>query len=327
MTTPDGNTPGGAQTWDRHWQAARLSSSEEEQALLEIAGMGADWQQFFTGLPAGAAILDIGTGNGLVPLLAVQAGAGKNFRITGIDAADIAPMKYLGQKAAVLKDVTFIGRTRAEELPFGDAAFDAVTGQHALEYTDTEKTVPEIARVTKSGGQVLFHMHGSDSALVGANRPKIAQFRHILEASPILEYLEKAILMERKGKTEMARSRAEALQKEVQSLSRRFQADTNTRDMARFLGHVVQAWQGRKRLTSEADLRTWIRGLKSEIADTVARIRAMTGAALSREDAEQLSLRFQEAGFEISDLSQVPLRGSDRTAGWRLCGKRVKQKE
>ena len=51
------------------------------------------WLAFFSQLPDGARVLDVGTGNGIVAFLARDAAKarGRNFHIEGIDAAIIDP--------------------------------------------------------------------------------------------------------------------------------------------------------------------------------------------------------------------------------------------
>lgn len=104
-------------------------------------------------------VLDVATGPAGVALqLAERTGA----RVTGVDltpqmlkagAANVARSPQAGQVQLVI--------ARAEELPFPDATFDALTFTYLLRYVaDPAATVKEMARVVKPGGVIAnleFH--------------------------------------------------------------------------------------------------------------------------------------------------------------------------
>jgi SAM-dependent methyltransferase len=95
----------------------------------------------------GTRLLDVGCGSGLTLMLAAQRGA----RPSGLDISpgllDVARDRLPG---ADLREGDM------EFLPFGDAAFDAVTGVNAFQFAgDPHKALREAARVTRPGGRVV----------------------------------------------------------------------------------------------------------------------------------------------------------------------------
>jgi SAM-dependent methyltransferase len=95
----------------------------------------------------GTRLLDVGCGSGLTLMLAAQRGA----RPSGLDVSpgllDVARGRLPG---ADLREGDM------EFLPFGDAAFDAVTGVNAFQFAgDPQKALREAARVTRPGGRVV----------------------------------------------------------------------------------------------------------------------------------------------------------------------------
>jgi demethylmenaquinone methyltransferase / 2-methoxy-6-polyprenyl-1,4-benzoquinol methylase len=96
-------------------------------------------------------VLDVATGTaGVAIMLAEKTSAS----ITGIDLSD----QMLAQGKRALADHGLTGRItlhrgRAEDLPFADASFDALTFTYLLRYVeDPAATVAELARVVRPGG-------------------------------------------------------------------------------------------------------------------------------------------------------------------------------
>lgn len=89
--------------WKNYYRDGALAScplgpgSGYTQELRDI------WVEFFSGLPEDARILDIGTGNGAVALIALEsaASAGRHYEIHGTDLAQID--RALGEIHRVLK--------------------------------------------------------------------------------------------------------------------------------------------------------------------------------------------------------------------------------
>ena len=106
-----------------------------------------------------ASVLDVATGPAGV---ALEIAARTSARVTGVDltpqmlkagAANVARSPQAGR--------VHLAVARAEELPFADATFDALTFTYLLRYVaDPAATVKELARVVKPGGVIAnleFH--------------------------------------------------------------------------------------------------------------------------------------------------------------------------
>ena len=95
----------------------------------------------------GTRYLDIGTGTGVLPLHLYACGA--ECVGTDISAEQIAAAKALAaERNAPIRYFA----CPAEELPFEDGTFDAVTAAQCFWYFDRAKIIPEIRRVLKPGG-------------------------------------------------------------------------------------------------------------------------------------------------------------------------------
>jgi SAM-dependent methyltransferase len=119
------------------WAAlAEAHNSPLFEAVLDAAGVG-----------PGTRVLDVGCGSGLTLVLAGQRGA----VTTGLDVSPgLLRIARDRLPDADLRDGDM------ESLPFGDAAFDAVTGVNAFQFAgDPRRALREAARVTRPGGRVV----------------------------------------------------------------------------------------------------------------------------------------------------------------------------
>jgi len=101
------------------------------------------------GLASGIAALELGCGTGLFTRTFAETGC----RIVAIDvSADLLDR-------ALIKNMPGDVRFRledAEQLSFPDQSFDVVIGSSVLHHLDVDRALPEIRRVLKPGGRMVF---------------------------------------------------------------------------------------------------------------------------------------------------------------------------
>ena len=132
-------------TYDRY---ARLLSFEQDPR----------WRSFLVSrIPADAQrVLDVASGTAAVALELVRAAPART--VVGIDQSP--EMLAAGRERVSregLSDRIELREGRAEDLPFADAEFDALTFTYLLRYVDdVPATIRELARVVRPGGTVAM---------------------------------------------------------------------------------------------------------------------------------------------------------------------------
>jgi ubiquinone/menaquinone biosynthesis C-methylase UbiE len=158
-----------SQQWSLYWQKGTITTFLGRFENNYDGDLKEFWHQFFTSLPEGAQIIDLGTGNGALALLASQfdLDAKKAFDITALDYADIDPNSTVlsKQPTEILDKISFLSRTPMEETQCVESSFDAVVSQFGFEYGDPKRSVAELTRILKKSGKVCLMMHCRDSVL------------------------------------------------------------------------------------------------------------------------------------------------------------------
>ena len=111
-------------------------------------------------------ILDVGAGTGKLARVLLAAG----HEVVAVDPDPAMRAAF----AASTRDSEIVAGT-AEELPFADASFDAVTAGQSFHWFDESRALPEIARVLRAGGllAVVFNLRDE-------SEPWVAELGRIL---------------------------------------------------------------------------------------------------------------------------------------------------
>jgi len=141
---------------------AGIAPEYERMGAVLSFGQDPRWRRFLVSrvnaIP-GSWVLDAASGTGLV----ARELATRNLRVAALDPSPAMVRRGVeAVRAEGLEDrVHFLGG-RAEELPFADETFDAVTFTYLLRYVaDPAATVAELARVLRPGGVMAsleFHV-------------------------------------------------------------------------------------------------------------------------------------------------------------------------
>jgi demethylmenaquinone methyltransferase/2-methoxy-6-polyprenyl-1,4-benzoquinol methylase len=144
----------------RHARAlfAPLGPTYDRYAHLLSLGQDPRWRRFLVSRVPGDAlrVLDVASGTAAVAIELARASPART--VVGIDQS--TEMLTAGRRrvaAAGLGPRIELREGRAEELPFADAEFDALTFTYLLRYVDDPaETLRELARVVRPGGVVAM---------------------------------------------------------------------------------------------------------------------------------------------------------------------------
>ena len=134
--------------WEQHadWWIDGFTDGADAEYVEQILPLAAEE------LAGAARVLDVGCGDGQVSRLAVAGGA---QTVVGVDPTwnQVAVAHRRGGGAS-------FARAGAAELPFPDAAFDAVVACLVFEHiTEVDAAIAEVARVLVPGGRFCFFLN------------------------------------------------------------------------------------------------------------------------------------------------------------------------
>ena len=303
--------------WENYYRTGALATCPVTPGSGYTLELHDVWKSFFSSLPDGARILDIGTGNGAIALIAKEtAGAlGRNYEIQGADLAQIDPARDVPDGARLFEGIEFHARVPMEQLPFATGFFDAVSGQYALEYAEVGAALGEIARVLKGGGRAQFIVHHADSVIVQNARESLAHADLVLNESKILRKLRRFLESERRSHA-AARSNWDALLEAANQVK----AAAGTAKSALILSVTADAVQkllnARQQLTPPA-LERHIDHVEADIRASVRRMDDLVRVARSAQDIDGIKAAAVSLGFADGEAHEQR-HGGHNLVGWRL---------
>jgi demethylmenaquinone methyltransferase/2-methoxy-6-polyprenyl-1,4-benzoquinol methylase len=129
---------------------APLGPTYDRYAALLSLGQDPRWRRFLVTRidpPAGGTVLDVATGTGAVAAALLR--RRPDLRVVGLDQS----REMLAEAQRRVGDRVELREGRAEDLPFADGSFDALTFTYLLRYVDDPAaTLRELARVVRPGG-------------------------------------------------------------------------------------------------------------------------------------------------------------------------------
>lgn len=316
--------------WSVYWHSDQLQSCTPVHDSDASNKLVSTWRGFFEALPAGAVILDVGTGNGSLAAQAVEVSKTKSerFFIHGVDLADIQPQRFVSSAASLLQDVDFHPRTPMENLPFDDSHFDAVASQYAIEYSRADESLAETLRVLKPAGRFRFLLHADDGVLKERCQLQARQAETILESglfdlvADLLKKLVKAESDNASGNTAAAMQAISALKDALDKLERGFAADEN-HSLVSNLFTAVRSLPDRRRSHSLQMLLTMTDDIRNLLVAQSQRLQGMQRSALDDEAATALADRLRELGAGSVTLERAVAGEQGHCIGFWLHGEKA----
>ena len=319
------------QAWARFWEFGQLSSLGGYGCPGTYGGaIRGRWREFFGGLPTDSRVLDIGTGNGAIPAIAVEVARERGLRleIHGIDSAPIRPMQTVRWHRELIEPVRFHGRVAAESTPFPGGHFQALSSQFAFEYTDMDATARELGRLAAPGAGLMLVIHHPESAIVAAASPKRLHARLVLDdtrffdaARALLEYVADAHAAQRPltGDPEAERRRR-AFNLEAKRVAAVAAAAEHPDLLQWVLAGFRAAWRTLTAGHADEALRALDEG-REGVRACRARLDELVGVSLDRPALEAALAGLESAGFAVAS-PQLFTTGNGELLGWLVTARR-----
>lgn len=299
--------------WSKYWHTEGvLNSFAEGEANKGYAGeVKKFWEATFANIPQGGTVIDAGTGNGALALLAFDYSKAnqKDFVIHGVDAAKIDPPAQFSKAspavAKKLKQIKFHSETPVEQMPFVAGSVDAVISQFAFEYAERKEALESILASLKSGGTFTAMSHHASSALIKDSKLGAIILNDILQNSPLFQQADLLIDLAAQaipqlgehGWAEFSHNRilSRSIQWTMQALQERYSKPEQqlwVNDVIRRVARIMQVMKGdnlaecRKQLATEYHL----------LNDHRLRLEDQLNAALAKKDITALTKAAEKAG-------------------------------
>lgn len=275
------------------------------------------WVEYFSELPDGARILDIGTGNGAIVSIARETAAatGKHFEIHGTDLAQIDPVRDVSDGARLFAGIQFHAQVASENLPFAAGSFDAVSGQYALEYTEVERALQEVHRILKPGSRAQFIVHHADSIIARKARDALRQSALVLDETRIFRKLRRHLKTGQDARTVRRRTLAdllaavETLRKDAEQADDPLTLRVTIDAVGKLLGAAQQM--------SPAVLDLEAERVENSVRASVHRLQDVVGSGQTEAGMRRISELALALGFELRHLAPQ-YHGGRNLVGWRM---------
>ncbi|MDH4048806.1 MAG: class I SAM-dependent methyltransferase [Gammaproteobacteria bacterium] len=303
--------------WESYYRGGSLVSCPTNPEPYYTGEVRKAWAEFFAELPDGARVLDMGTGNGAVALIARETAQENEryFEIHGVDLARIDPLKYVPGAEAMLAGIQFHPGVSTEALPFDSDYFSAVGGQYILEYTDTDKSISEAYRVLKPGCACQFILHHADSIVVRNAMESLRQADFALSEVKVLRKFHTYCERARKSPSRAISARnnlyhAGALLQKAASQS------TNPVLLKFLVDSISGLLANRGRLTEGQMLQETLR-FERELRNWLLRLKDLASAAPAEERVKDILAAARRMGFDETS-AQLQMQDGEILVGWRV---------
>ena len=305
-----------SEQWSALWArdtVTTLSSMFQDNYDLSIADF---WQQVLAG--DHNRVIDLACGNGALVWLANDFlnKNGAKINITGIDAAAIDPFVTLNKDKDEFPMVSFIDNTSIEKLPFDDNSIDVAMSQYGLEYSDLERSIPELSRVLKPTARMGFILHNDQSTIVKGSTRYLDHHKLILNDIRIHDLfleLDRLIGKSRDLRKVSAKPKIKKKMIAIDAASDKIKEIMKVIDPeSEVLRYCIPMFGA----FNEASLRKGVNRKKvvhqsiSGLDDYIGRIEDLKSAALSTEEQTFLIGLIEKEGFTITENRAVTYKNS-----------------
>ncbi len=306
-----------AKSWIPYWEKLQVTTFNDifkdnyDDSILDF------WQEQLQG--NFQHIVDLACGNGALSwicndLLNIN---GENVQITGVDFSDINPFKFLGKDKKDFPSISFVGNTGIEKLPFDDASIDLAISQYGLEYSDLDKTIPELGRVLKANAKMAFILHDVRSSIIKGTASILDDIKYVanelrlhdlfFELDELYQTDKNIRHLQATDNYKQVMTRLNQKLVKTQSIMRR---QENSSLLSEYSMSLIKAFEltpkNVKKLKSNR--KNIIEKARDQLFDHIARLEGLHSIALCEEQRDQLVGLIEKEGFNIVERRVLPYK-------------------
>lgn len=286
--------------WTLFWRQGHSTTFGDYFKQGYTGGVADWWQSVLDNLPAHPVVMEVGCGN--CSLLPAMIKAGIKAKYIGVDIASVKLSTVAEQGLAESEiEVILHSGTPAEEVPEPDASVDTIASVFGIEYSDLDRSLPEVLRLLKPGGRFCALLHHDDSVVTSMSRRAISEYDSY-DVKKVIEALG-TISNERDRTASIAtlktNPRAEKSRKRINLLAEKYLSNTNpVTANATMFEFMTEALKFFKMMGSPGeDRRKFISSLSDEHKASHERFEQMVAVAFDGKGIENLKLKMHELGF------------------------------
>lgn len=308
-----------ASHWTELWRTGVLHSCSHGIEGNYDGELRAFWTRSVAALPQGACVLDVGTGNGAIPLLVH--GQRPDLKLIGVDIADVHPHRDVADGERLFAGIRFLPCTPMHDIPLPDGSVDLLTSQYAFEYADQAPALQEFARLLSASGRIAWIVHSTHSEIARMSARQAHAMRTILQSDGVFERAERVIqfignarsgggITSLASNTDAENAR-HAFNQAASALIDAALAEPDLTAYSRSV-QVLQSTMGNAPRYPDDALANLHRG-RIVLAEETVRLKELQCAARSVDDMQDLASALQAHGFETRFS---PLHYHDKEMGW-----------
>lgn len=306
--------------WSVFWRQGHSTTFGDYFKHGYDGAVAAWWGAHVERMDQGATVLEIGCGNcSLLPFL-VRSGSAAKYIGVDLAAIRVSETASKGLEESGI-EVVLHGETPAENIPEEDASIDIIASVFGIEYSDLERSLGEVQRVLKAGGQFVALLHHDGSVVTSMSKRAVteyddADFRMIIDSLKTISAArdETALLSDLKHNAS-----AEAARGELNRLAAKYLNDTNPDTAnATMFELMTNALKFFKMMgASSEERRNFIEFLATEHEASRERFRQMVSVAFDEGGVRDLEVKLADLGFGNTRIDVV--HTNNDILAWELC--------
>lgn len=316
--------PSATHGWDTYWQGTRDGDSYAAGGARHPA-ITSFWQMTLGELLASVRddtrVLDIATGSGAVVESLFRQAGDKKLNITCVDISEAA-IASVRERFPVVTGIV----ADARSIPLEASSYDLITSQFGIEYAGIEG-IHEAARLVAAEGSLVLLVHCRPGAIYAECAMSLKVIDQLRQARffPRAKALFKTGFSAVRNRDQRAYERAvhkfKPLIRLLVQTKLKYGESVASGLVLRLHNDLHQISQSLQKYDAN-EVFVWLDRLDREALSYRSRMKSMTDAALSQQQAEQMRLDLSGDGFSITEITPVLDDATNMQLAWSIQARR-----